>query len=283
MMRGPIHWYPGHMARARRELTRLLRWVDAVIELADARSPAATRNPDLLELIARRPHALLLGKSDLADPESTQGWIGHFREAGTPAWEVDLARGAGLGRAFRALGDFLGRERTGPTVRAAVVGLPNVGKSTLINRIAGRKRAGVGARPGVTRAVQWLNAGEGLQLLDTPGLLWPRLDDPEQALRLAWLDCIGEAGFDPYPVSLALWEWLSAHRPEQLADRYGFGAGSGPATADEGLAWIGRRRGALRRGGEVDIEQAALLLLRDFRAGAFGRLTLEAPPGDAGR
>lgn len=282
-MSGPIHWYPGHMARARRELTRLLRWVDAVIELVDARSPGATRNPELGELIARRRHALLLGKSDLAEPELTQRWVDHFRASGTPAWAIDLARGAGLARSFRALSAFLGERSARPIVRAAVVGLPNAGKSTLINRLAGRKRARVGARPGVTRTVQWLNAGEGLQLLDTPGLLWPRLDDPQRAIRLAWLDCIGEAGYDPYPVSLALWEWLSTHRRDPLAARYGFSADAGPATPDEGLACIARSRGALRRGGEADIEQAALLLLHDFRAGAFGRVTLEAPPGDAGR
>lgn len=260
----------GHMARAWRALRRHLAEADLVLEVADARAPALSRNPHLERLAAGKPRVLVLARADLAAEGATRRWLAHFARQGMRAVAVDAVRGTGVARLRSLL------PRGG---RALVVGLPNVGKSSLINRLAGRARAATGALPGVTRGPQWIRVGESL-LLDLPGILPPYLRRPGARARLVALGLAGPEACPLVEAAQVLIGELRRAAPRELEASYGLDSELGPP--EEVLAAIGRRRGCLRAGGEVDRERAAALLLRDFRRGRLGRVTLEepGPPGE---
>lgn len=261
-----IEWYPGHMAAARRRLKEIARQVDLVLEVADARAPNATRNPSLPELMPGKMCRLVLSRADLADAEITADWL---RTLGGEAWALDLR--AASERQLRRLVRGVARGR-----RVAVLGVPNVGKSTLINRLAGRRGAPVGKKAGVTRGVQWLRTRAGVELLDSPGLLWPDLGKSARTgLILAWLGCIGGRAFDAERAAVELARFLKAEAPGVYDERIGM-----DADGLQVLERIGRRAGLLQAGGRVDLQKAAERLLNDFRAGRWGRISLESPHSD---
>jgi len=273
-----IGWYPGHMAKARRAIAATLPRIDVVLELLDARLPRASANPLLAELRGGKPCVRLLNKSDLADPAVTRAWVRHLeREAGTRALPIDGRRSADL-RPLAGLCRRLAPTRggVGKPLRVLVVGIPNVGKSTLINTLAGRPLARVGDRPAVTRATQMVPLKGGIDLVDTPGLLWPALADQAGALRLAASGAIGENAFDPGDVAIFLLAFLARRYPALLAGRYKLA--EVPADPHAILAEIGRRRGCAVAGGGIDLERAAGLVLSELRAGIIGRVSLEEPP-----
>ncbi len=263
-----IQWYPGHMVKAKREIIQYLQQVDMVVELADARAPASTRNPDLQE-INRKPVLIALTKDDLADPDVTQQWLAFWRSRDISAVVLDLQHNRGVSTLLQAIQTLAPPKRRLP--RALVVGIPNVGKSTLINRFAGRSSAKTGAKPGVTRGRQWIKA-KTVQLLDTPGVLWPKFANQDAAQRLALLAAIRDDIFDWEETALWLLNHLEECYPDVLSQRY--------QATSHGVDWldeIGRRRGCLRSGGIVDTELAAKALLQDFRTGKLGRISLESP------
>ncbi len=275
-----INWYPGHMARAKRLLSDQLSRVDVVIELCDARLPRSSRNPDLIRLTQKKERILLLGKSDLANPDLTAQWLRVFRREGAVCQALDMNRQA---KAARALIDQAARETVEraaqrgirKTVRAMIVGVPNVGKSTLINRLHGGAVAKVGDMPGVTRANQWVKVSPYLELLDTPGLLWPRLDDPLAARRLAYIAAIKDDVVDTAKLSIQLLEDLIAAAPQAVQERFKIKDLSlrGPELLDA----VCQGRGFLMKGGVYDTERACKVVLDEFRGGKLGRITLEAP------
>lgn len=275
-----INWYPGHMAKAKRLLQDQVSRVDAVIELCDARLPYASRNPDLNHMIKNKARVLLMNKADLADPNVSKQWLNYFKARGIQCAAVTAERNA---REVLRIIENMTREKVErnaakgvkKTIRVMVVGVPNVGKSTLINRLHGGSIAKVGDRPGVTRANQWVRVGEYLELLDTPGMLWPRLDDPVAAKRLAYISAIKDEILDTYALAVSLLEDLIEMSPETVQKRYKL-----TDLSLRGLALmeaVCRGRGFLMRGGELDIDRACAVVLDEFRDGKLGRVTLEAP------
>lgn len=269
-METPISWFPGHMAKARRQIVTSLRLVDAIIEVVDARAPASSRNPDLQSLIERRPRIIVATKSDLASEEATEAWVSAWRRLDHGAVATDL-RETGSRKVLQAELRRLQPRGVSGRLKVMVVGIPNVGKSTLINRLAGRSPSKTGALPGVTRGQQWIHASSGVHILDTPGLLWPKIEDPQVGLRLAWIGCIGENAYDPEPTAEALLSFLAAHAPERLEQRYAVT----PSESTDLIETIARRRGMLMSGGTVDRLRAAQMVLSEFRSGRLGRITLE--------
>ena len=278
-----INWYPGHMARAKRLLSDQLSRVDVVIELCDARLPHSSRNPDLMRLTAKKERVLLLGKSDLSDPEKTAEWLRVFKSQGNTCLALDMNRQAksALSLIDKAAKDSVERAAQRgikKTVRAMVVGVPNVGKSTLINRLHGGSIAKVGDMPGVTRANQWVKISPYLELMDTPGLLWPRLDDPLAARRLAYIAAIKDEVLDTAKLSIQLLEDLIETAPQAVQERFKIKDLSlrGPELLDA----VCQGRGFLMKGGVFDTERACKVVLDEFRGGKLGRITLEAPEKD---
>jgi len=269
------------MAKARRLLSEQLSRVDLVIELCDARLPLSSRNPELDTLKRGKPTLLLLNKSDLADPDATRRWLSYFTAEGARAMAVEMGKrkqailkaveALSAGRVERAAARGLPR-----AARAMVLGVPNVGKSTLINFLAGRAVMRVQDRPGVTRAPQWLSASPALELLDSPGLLWPRLGDPAAARRLAFIAAVRDEVLDTYRLALDLLDELAALPGNRVGERYRV-----DTTGLQGQALLEavcHSRGFLLRGGEPDLERGAACVLDEFRAGLLGRVTLETPP-----
>lgn len=275
-----INWYPGHMAKAKRLLSDQLKRVDVVIELCDARLPASSRNPDLIRLTENKERVLLLGKSDLADPDVTAQWLAQFKKEGASCLALDMNRQA---KAALRLIDLSAREAVErarqrgirKTVRAMVVGVPNVGKSTLINRLHGGAVARVGDMPGVTRANQWVKITPYLEIMDTPGLLWPRLDDPLAARRLAYIAAIRDEVLDTDQLAIHLLEDLLVAAPQAVEERFKIRDLS--LRGADLLAAVCRGRGFLMKGGAADTERACKVVLDEFRAGKLGRITLEKP------
>jgi ribosome biogenesis GTPase A len=277
------------MTRAKRQIEEKLKLIDVVFELLDARVPESSRNPMIDEIVGSKPRLLLLNKADLADAEATARWSEHFRALGREVLAIDANTGSGVrdipGRVKVLLKEKIERQiskgmRPRPA-RALIVGIPNVGKSTLINRLAGRNAAVTGDRPGVTKGQQWIRTGGDLELLDTPGILWPKFEDPEVGFRLAATGAIKEEILPIEEVACFTLRWLTKAYREALAERYGLTELPEDlpdlAAAAEVLEEIGRRRGCVGSGGRIDYEKASGVLLRDLRSGKLGRITLEAP------
>lgn len=278
-----IQWYPGHMAKARRMLAESVKLVDVVIEMVDARAPASTRNPDFDDLFGTKPRVVVLNKADLADPEATRTWIRAYRARGWDAISFSANAGKGVKeavslveRAARPVVERMKAKGVNKTVRAMIVGIPNVGKSTFINRLRGSAAAKAGNRPGVTRGKQWIVVGPYLEFLDTPGMLWPKFEDKEAARRLAFLGSIRGEIMDNERLSAELLEFLRDRAPEGAKARLKIdmdGEKSGEQLLEEACC----RRGWLLPGARPDTERASALILDEFRSGKMGRLTLEAP------
>ncbi|MDO5141655.1 MAG: ribosome biogenesis GTPase YlqF [Eubacteriales bacterium] len=280
-----IQWYPGHMTKTRRQMAGYIKQVDAVCEIVDARIPQVSRNPDMDEIAAGKPRLMVLNRIDLADPVCTAAWAAHFRAQGMAVIETDSRTGAGTSAFAHAVRTLLADEivrwnekgLVGKAARVMVVGIPNVGKSTFINRIVGRKSAKAADRPGVTRGSQWFHVAGGVDLLDTPGILWPKFDDERVGILLACTGAIKDDILDVETLGCKLLELLAVQAPQAIIERYGVTI---PAESDflgyELLQQAGRRRGFLLRGGEIDTERMAHILLDEFRGGVLGRITLES-------
>ncbi len=279
-----IQWYPGHMTKTRRMMETDLKLVDVVAEIIDARIPIASRNPDIDELVAGKPRIVVLNRADQADPAGNQRWAAHFRALGLTVMESDAKSGAGVSRFTEtvnsALKETIARWRekglVGRPIRAMIVGVPNVGKSTFINKIAKRKSAKTSDRPGVTRGKQWVTVSQGLELLDTPGILWPKFEDDRIGMHLAFTGAVRDAIIDTETLAMHLMELLNEKRPDALTERYKIAAQPG-MTGWELLELAAKRRGFLISGGEVDLERMSNILLDEFRGGKLGRVSLEWP------
>lgn len=272
------------MAKARRQVEEKIKLVDVVLELLDARLPQSSRNPLIDQLVGGRPRIVLMMKSDLADDAVTAEWVRFFSGRGIEAVSIDAGNRRHIAEIPRIADRLLEEkkaafERKGirfRRIRAMVLGIPNVGKSTLINRLAGRSAAKTGDRPGVTRGQQWIRVGNTMEILDTPGILWPKLEDPRVGLRLAASGAIREEILPLEEVALFLLRYLRERYPERLRERYGFEELPSAEGADL-LEAVARRRGCVGKGGAIDWEKASEIVLRDFRSGRFGRISLERP------
>ncbi len=278
-----IQWFPGHMAKTRRLITENLKEVDAVIELLDARIPRASKNPEIDRLIGSKPRLTLLTKSSLADPSATAKWIDAL---GGAALAVDTVTGEGIRSVAPALRALLSdklrryaeRGMEGRSLRAMIVGIPNVGKSSLVNRLGGGKKARVEDRPGVTLTKQWVTTSVGIELLDMPGVLWPRFDDRETGERLAYTGAIRDAILDTEELACALCRDLFRSHRDLFCARYKLDADAlADASPYDLLCAVARKRGFLVSGGELDTARAADILLDEFREARIGRITLELP------
>ena len=281
---GNIQWFPGHMARTRRKIKESLPMVDAVVEIVDARIPLASRNPEMDSLTVGKPRLVILNKADLADDAANQRWLAYFRRQGMAAIAVDCKTGRGCNQFVPALRELLHdliekweSKGANKTIRAMIVGIPNVGKSSFINRMNRGGKAKVEDRPGVTRMNQWFVIDGGTQLLDTPGVLWPKFEDQNVAMRLAFTGAIKDQVLDMEEMACELLGILRDGYPQTLIDRYKLT--DAPSTDNwELLQQIGRRRGMLLSGGEIDTGRASITVLDEYRGGKLGRITLELPP-----
>lgn len=279
-----VQWFPGHMAKTRRLIKESLNLVDGVVEIVDARTPESSSNPELNSMIKRKPKIVLLNKSDVADPNATAKWVEYYRNHGLTALAVDCRSGKGLNKFIptckTVLADVIEKNNnkgmSGKSLRFMVVGIPNTGKSSFINRMAGKNKAVVEDRAGVTRSNQWFSCGNGIELLDTPGVLWPKFDDPQVGDKLAFIGSVKDTVTDMETLSCRLLEVLSKTNPKAIEERY-------KITDIEGLqGWeileeIGKKRGFLIKGGEINYERAAAAVCDEFRGGKLGRISLELP------
>lgn len=287
-----VQWYPGHMAKTRRLIAERLRQVDAVCEILDARIPVSSRNPDVAELTAGKPRLIVLNRADQADPDVTAQWGDVFRADGYAVLSTDAKSGRGAGKFVSAVRGLLSEKlqayadkgQAGRVVRVMILGIPNVGKSTFINRVAGRNVAKAEDRPGVTRAGQWVPIDRQLELLDTPGILWPKFGDETVGLHLAFTGAVKDEILDTETLGCHFMAYMAAIAPERLQEAYKLaeipsrdGAESDIGYGFRLLEAAGRKRGFLVSGGEIDTERMARILLDEYRAGKLGRLTLEAP------
>jgi len=277
-----IQWFPGHMTKAGRMIVDNIKLVDAVCEVIDARIPLSSRNPDLDDMTGGKPRLIVLNRVDQAESASTKNWAAHLKKSGAAVIETDSKGGKGVGGfktvARALLSDSLERYaskgQSGRHLRLMVVGIPNVGKSSFINRVAKRKAAPTSDKPGVTRGKQWINLGNGLELLDTPGVLWPKFEDQSVAENLAFTGAIRDAVLDVETLGANLMSRLNVDYRERLIERYGIDAKK-ESDGFELLELAAVKRGFLTRGGEYDLERMAIILLDEFRGGKLGRITLE--------
>lgn len=287
-----IQWYPGHMTKTRRMIAEQLKNVDAVCEILDARIPLSSRNPDVDELTAGKPRLVVLNRVDQADPEATRKWAAHFRSKGYAVLESNAKDGLGTAKFAAAVRELLAdklrayaeRGMAGRVVRVMILGIPNVGKSTFINKVAGRKTARTEDRPGVTRSKQWVPIDRGLELLDTPGILWPKFEDQSVGLNLAFTGAVKDDILDIETLGCHLMAYLGGQYPEAVKTAYKLAELPEWEDGENDVAWgyrlltaAGKKRGFLISGGEVDTERMAKILLDEFRAGKLGRFTLEMP------
>ena len=278
-----IQWYPGHMTKTRRQIEADLKQVDAVCEIVDARIPMSSRNPDIDAICGSKPRIIVLNRMDLADPNATKKWSAFFKAKGMAVVATDCKSRRGISdftpAARMACAEKLERDAArgmSRPLRVMVVGIPNVGKSTLINQISGRKGAKAENRPGVTRGKQWVTVDSGLLLLDTPGILWPKFEDPEVGMMLAYTGAVKEGVIDLEELACRLMELLNRYYPATLLERYKVEAPQG-TPGWELLEMAGRKRGYLISGGEVHSERMAKVLIDEFRSGKLGKFTLEMP------
>lgn len=279
-----IQWFPGHMTRTRRRIVDKLPLVDLVVEIIDARIPVSSRNPELDSIIGNKPRLVVMNKTDIADESATKAWLAHFAANGVPALAVDCKSGRGVQRFVPLLRELLQdkivaweqRGMMNRALRVMVVGIPNCGKSSFINRMTKGGKAKAEDRPGVTRDQQWFVVEGGAQLLDTPGVLWPKFEDQTVAQRLAYTGAIRDEVLDSEELACGLLEILHKQYEPMLRERYKL-TGELPEDSYELLQLIGRKRGMLVSGGEVNTERASIMLLDEFRGGKLGRITLELP------
>ncbi len=290
-----IQWYPGHMTKAKRAMKEDIKLIDLIIELVDARAPVSSRNPDIDDLAGNKARMVLLNKADLAGERGNDAWVSWFRDQGLQAVKLDSRSRAGLKQiqagVLEACREKMERDRKrgilNRPVRAMVVGIPNVGKSTFINSYAGKACARTGNKPGVTKGNQWIRLNKSLELLDTPGILWPRFESQEVGIHLALIGSINDQILDGEQLAMELIRLLMDRYPEVLGERYGFEKTQEETTGQGGvltpqeaagiLEKIGTARGCLMKGGQCDWKKASDLLLDDFRSGRLGRITLEFP------
>ena len=279
-----LQWYPGHMRKAERLVKENLKLVDVVVELLDARIPLSSANPVLREIVGDKPRVIVLNKADLADEAVTRAWVKYFAAEGIAAVPVDAVKGRGVKELVQAItkcakpktDKFVQHGAKARAARCMILGIPNVGKSSLINRLSGGAKTKVENRPGVTRAKQWIRLGAQLELLDMPGILWPKFEDQQAALHLAFTGAINDNVYDVESVVLLLLDTLRTKYPTDLKERYRLEEElpSGVELLEE----IGRKRGCLRAGGRIDDEKAQQIVLTDFRSGRLGRVALDALP-----
>ena len=284
-----IQWFPGHMTKTKRQIRASLKLVDAVAEIIDARIPVSSRNPDLNQLIQNKPRVILMNKCDMANRTATKLWIDHYAAQGVTALAVDCKSGRNLNQ-FPAAVNTVMQEKIArmkakgmknPTIRVMIVGIPNVGKSSFINRIAKQNRAKVEDRPGVTRGNQWFTISKNLEMLDTPGVLWPRFDDKIVGEHLAFTGAVKDQVVDVELLAVRLLELLKSLKPAEFITRFKLEDMDLDNTDPyELLQIIGKKRGMLISGGEIDTERAAIMLLDEFRAAKLGRITVEMPGGE---
>lgn len=279
-----IQWFPGHMAKTRRLIKESLNLVDGVIEIVDARVPYSSSNPELSEIINKKPKIVLLNKCDVADENATKIWISYYKNNNIIALPVDCRTGKGLNQFIPACKQALknviekneAKGMAGKSLRFMVVGIPNTGKSSFINRMAGKNKAVVADRAGVTRSNQWFNVGNGIELLDTPGVLWPKFNDPTVGDKLAFIGSIKDEVMDMESLSCRLLDVLKKTNPQMIENRYKISDFEN-LEGWEILEMIGRKRGFLIKGGEINYERTANIICDEFRGGKLGRISLELP------
>ena len=277
-----VQWFPGHMAKTRRLIKESLPLVDAVCEIVDARLPESSRNPEIDEIVGSKPRIVLLNKSDLADEKATAERIRYFESRGITALPVDCRSGKGLDKFQPAVRKVLSeklkaneqRGMAGKPLRVMVVGIPNTGKSSFINRMAGQNRAKVADKPGVTRGNQWFSIGQGIELLDTPGVLWPKFEDPEVGDKLAFIGSVKDEVLDIQEIAVRFLKIMQNNYPQNLQQRYKI-EDFEDMESYELLELIAQKRGMLLRKGEYDTERAAVMLLDEYRSGKLGRITFD--------
>ena len=277
-----LSWFPGHMTKTKRMIVAEIKHMDAVCEIVDARIPLASRNPDVDEMVGDKPRMMVLNRVDQADPRQTKRWAVYFRNKGYAVLEANAKGGMGTAQFAGAvrellrdkLASYAEKGQVGRVVRVMVLGIPNVGKSTFINKVAKRRTAKAEDRPGVTRSKQWVPVDSTLELLDTPGILWPKFDDPQVGIHLAFTGAIKDDVMDLEELACYLMEYLGKHYADVLCERYKIEVEQ-EDTGYDLLIKAGRKRGFLMRGAEVDTERMARILLDEFRGGKLGRFTLE--------
>lgn len=281
-----IQWFPGHMTKTKRQIQASLKLVDAVAEILDARIPLSSKNPDLQKLIQNKPKVVLLNKCDMANQNATSRWIDYYASQGVTAIAVDCKSGKGLNKFAPAVNNVLAERRerlkakgmVNPMLRIMIVGIPNVGKSSFINRVAKQNRAKVEDRPGVTRGNQWYSIAKNIEMLDTPGVLWPKFDDKIVGERLAFTGAVKDQILDTELLAVRLLDFLRSLKPADFIERFKLDDVDLDAVDSyELLNIIGKKRGMLISGGEINTERAAIMLLDEFRSGKLGRITLEMP------
>jgi len=281
-----INWYPGHMAKTKRMMEENIKLVDVVVEIVDARIPFSSKNPYLNRLWQRRPRVIVLNKTDLADEAVTKRWKEWYQKQGFGVTSIDALHGKGM-KEVSALAVEMCKEKRARDaakgyqnrpIRMMITGIPNVGKSTLINQVAGRSGAAkTGNKPGVTKGKQWIKVRGDLELLDTPGILWPKFDDLELAYKIAFIGSIKDEVLDTYTMAAKLLECLAKRYPKKMMERYKLGEEHLQLSGEHLLEEIGKKRGHLRAGGIVDVERTAILVMDEFRSAKIGRVSLETP------
>lgn len=279
-----IQWFPGHMTKAKRMMEQQLKLVDVVVEMLDARIPRSSSNPMLIQMLGQKPKVIALNKIDMADAVKTEQWLQTFKNSGLTVCKIDCSTGKGVKQMIAAIqqaaqpvtAKWLKKGVRNRSIRVMIVGVPNVGKSTLINRLVGRTKVVAADRPGVTRGQQWVTIAKGLELLDTPGVLWPKFEDPEIGLALAVTGAVKEDVYDRETAVELLVERLMQTYPQDLRSKYGIEFAEAEPVR-EVIAKIAAARGCLKAGGVLDIGKVIQLILYDFRTGRLGRITLDEP------
>lgn len=283
-----IQWFPGHMTKTKRQIQSSLKLVDAVAEIIDARIPASSRNPDLAKLIQNKPRVILLNKCDMANQTATKMWIDYFKKQNLVAIPVDCKSGRGLDKFAPAVNTVMSHKiarlkekgMVNPTIRIMIVGIPNVGKSSFINKMVKKNRAKVEDRPGVTRGNQWYTIAKNLEMLDTPGVLWPKFDDKTVGEHLAFTGAVKDQILDIELLAVRLLDFIKELKPADFITRFKLeNEDIENIDSYELLKMIGKKRGMLVSGGEIDTERAAIMLLDEFRSAKLGRITVEMPQG----
>lgn len=283
-----IQWFPGHMTKTKRQIQSSLKLVDAVAEIIDARIPVSSRNPDLAKLVQNKPRVILLNKCDMANQTATKMWIDYFKKQSLVAIPVDCKSGRGLDKFAPAVNTVMSHKiarlkekgMVNPTIRIMIVGIPNVGKSSFINKMVKKNRAKVEDRPGVTRGNQWYTIAKNLEMLDTPGVLWPKFDDKTVGEHLAFTGAVKDQILDIELLAVRLLDFIKELKPADFITRFKLeNEDIENINSYELLKMIGKKRGMLVSGGEIDTERAAIMLLDEFRSAKLGRITVEMPQG----